>query len=334
MASPLSGRVRVVFGRDEYRVAQRVRELSAVSDPALGDLNRAVVAGEKVTASDLRAQLDALPFLAERRTVVIDGLLERFDDVGTSQRRIAEAHAFVEAFLNMPPSTLAVLVGGDLRPNRNPLLAALSAAGATVERFFPLRDHELIVWIQAHARSIGLHLSAGASRRLAALVGPNLWVLANELDKLASWADGAPVDEHAISFLTTASREESVFSLVDHLVAGRTRESIRELTDLLDSGESPFGVLAMLQNRLRQVWLVHELAAEGLPAQTVKLRSGLGHLPDPVFRELLALATRLTDADLRTMHRELLAADEAIKTGKAEPRLALELLARTFAASG
>ncbi len=328
MANRLAGRVAVVYGRDDYRVAQRVRELTANSDPTLGDLNRATIAGEKVTPPDLRNHLDVLPFLGDRRTVVILGLLERFDDAGTTQRRVAEAEAFVDAFAAMPPTTLAVIVGGDLRPNRNPLLAGLHAAGAAVERFFPLRDHELLAWIQTRARSIGLPLSIGAARRLAALVGPNLWVLANELDKLATWAAG---DEDAIAELTAAAREESAFSLVDHLLAGRTREAIRELTDLLDRGESPFGVLAMLHTRLRQVWLVHELAAAGLPAQTVKLRAGLGHLPEPVFRETLALASRLAAADLRAMHRQLLATDEAIKTGKSEPRLALELLTRTFA---
>jgi DNA polymerase-3 subunit delta len=331
MADRLAGRVALVFGRDDFRVAQRVRELSAATDPILGDLNRAVIAGEKLSVADLRAHLDALPFLGERRTVIIEGLLDRFEDAGKTQRRLAEAAAFVEAFAAMPPTTVAVLPGGDLRPTRNPLIAGLEAAGASVERFFPLREGELLTWIQTRARAQGLHLSAAAARRLAALVGPNLWVLTSELDKLASWAGGAPVDEEAVVALTAASREESVFALVDHVLEGRTREAIRGLTELLDSGESPYGVLAMLQNRLRQVWLVHQLAASGLPVQAVKLRAGLGHLPDPVFRQTLAVATRRSSEELRDVHRQLLDTDEAIKTGKTEPRLALELLARTLA---
>ncbi|MCS6802038.1 MAG: DNA polymerase III subunit delta [Chloroflexota bacterium] len=333
MANQLAGRVTLVFGQDDYRVAQRVRELSAPSEPALSDLNRAVIAGEKLTVPELRGHLDTLPFLSDRRVVVITGLLERFEEGDRSQRRRAEAEAFLEAFAAMPPTTFAVLVGGDLRPKRNPLVAGLAAAGATLERYFPLRPHELTAWIQARARTIGLHLSAAAARRLAALVGPNLWVLASELDKLASWAGGAPVDEEAITLLTAAAREENVFSLVTHLVAGRTREAIRDLTELLESGESPFGILIMLQNRLRHVWLVHELITAGVPVQRVKLQAGLGQLPEPVFQETVDLATRLSSSELRAMHHHLLATDEAIKTGKCEPRLALELLARTFAAT-
>lgn len=330
MADRLAGRVTLVFGQDDYRVAERIRALSAVTDPGLGDLNRTTIAGDKITVGDLRAQLDAVPFLADRRIVIVTGLLDRFEEAGKAPRRLAEAEAFVAALVAMPPTTFAVLSGGDLRPQRNPLVAGLEAAGASVERYYPLREHELVVWVQTRARSAGLHLSTGAARRLAALVGPNLWVLAHEIEKLASWAAGAPVDEEVVGLLTAASREESVFSFVDHLVAGRTREAMRDLTSLLDSGESPFGILALLQNRLRQVWTVHALAAAGLPLQTVRLRSGLGHRPEAAFRDTLALATRLTEQDLRRMHERVLATDEAIKTGKREPRLALELLAHTF----
>jgi DNA polymerase-3 subunit delta len=333
MADRLAGQVTLVFGQDDYRVAERVRALSAVTDPGLGDLNRTTIAGDKITVGDLRAQLEAVPFLADRRVVIVTGLLDRFEEAGKAPRRQAEAEAFIAAFVAMPPTTVAVLVGGDLRPQRNPLVTGLESVGASIERYFLLREHELVAWIQTRARSIGLQLSASAARRLGSLVGPNLWVLANEIDKLASWAAGAPVDEEVVDLLTAASREENVFSLVDHLVAGRTREAMRELTSLLDSGESPFGVLALLQNRLRQVWTVHELAAAGLPLQTVRLRSGLGHRPEPAFRDTLALATRLSEQDLRMMHEQVLATDEAIKTGKREPRLALELLAQTFAAA-
>ncbi|MFN8532279.1 MAG: DNA polymerase III subunit delta [Dehalococcoidia bacterium] len=329
MAERLSG-VLVLYGRDDYRIAQRVREASGGDDPALGDLNRVSIAGDKIAVNDLRGQLEAMPFLDDRRTVIVGGLLDRFEDAAKSQRRLAESDSFLDLFRTKPPTTFAILTGDDLRPKRNPLLSGLLAAGAAVERFALFRDYELLPWIDARARSLGLRLQPAAARRLATLAGPNLWVLSNELEKLATWADGQDVGEEAVFALTASSREESVFSLVDDLVAGRTTRALRELTGLLDSGESPFGVLALLQNRLRQVWLVHELTATGPPAATVKLRSGLGYLPDDAFRDLLALATRLTDTQLRAMHRALLETDEAIKTGRNEPRLALELLARTF----
>jgi DNA polymerase-3 subunit delta len=330
MAERLGPGVIVLYGRDEYRVAERLRALTSTLDPAVAEFNRSVVAGERLTPGELRAQLEVLPFLSARRLVIVTGLLERFDEVPRSARRQAEVDAFVAALGEAPPTTVAILVGGDLRPARNPLLSALHAAGATVERFSLLREGELVAWIQARARQRQLQLQPEAVTRLAALVGPNLWTLEQEIEKLALWAGQEPVDAATVALLTPAAREESVFRLVDTLLAGQEREAARQLTVLLASGESPFGILALLQQRVRQLWLVRELAAAGLSPAEVKHRAGLGYQPEDLFRDLYTFAGRLSAESVRALHHALLETDEAIKTGRRPPELALLLLTRTL----
>jgi hypothetical protein len=56
--------------------------------------------------------------------------------------------------------------------------------------------------------------------------------------------------------------------------------------------------------------------------------------PDAAFQQAVQTANALNERRLREIHDRLLAADESMKTGKREPRLALELLARELSVSG
>jgi len=128
----------VFYGEDEY---SRTQALEAVKkhagDPAMLAANTAVLEGPHVSPDELRAVVSTVPFLAEKRLVVVTGLLGRFEDERKPRTRKKAAgqkekppdyQLFAEILAATPPSTIAVLTDGKVKDS-NPLLKLLVPAG-------------------------------------------------------------------------------------------------------------------------------------------------------------------------------------------------------------
>src|SRR4051795_4968833 len=68
----------VLWGTDRFTRDEQVRGLKrrALAEPC-GEYNLAVLSGDDVTVRDVRAVADTLPFMGDRRVVVVEGLLGR-----------------------------------------------------------------------------------------------------------------------------------------------------------------------------------------------------------------------------------------------------------------
>src|SRR3954468_7613930 len=68
----------VLWGTDRFTRDEQVRGLKrrALAEPC-GEYNLSVLSGMDVTVRDVRAVADALPFMGDRRVVVVEGLLGR-----------------------------------------------------------------------------------------------------------------------------------------------------------------------------------------------------------------------------------------------------------------
>jgi DNA polymerase III delta subunit len=85
--------------------------------------------------------------------------------------------------------------------------------------FAPLNTPQLIRWAQTYAADKGAKLSADASRHLVERAGNNQLGLARELDKLV--LAKSPINTATVDQLVEPSLNESVFSLIDAVCAGR-----------------------------------------------------------------------------------------------------------------
>jgi DNA polymerase-3 subunit delta len=70
------------------------------------------------------------------------------------------------------------------------------------------------------------------------------------------------------------SREHSVFELTDALVAGQAEAALRVLNRLLDDGEEPVRILAMVSWIVRQLITACDLARRGCPERELLRQLG------------------------------------------------------------
>ena len=78
----------ILSGQDDYSLSESLEEIKrGIGDQVLLAANTTTLDGQQMTLDQLKTVCETLPFLAERRLVIIKGLLERFEPRGKSSRQ-------------------------------------------------------------------------------------------------------------------------------------------------------------------------------------------------------------------------------------------------------
>lgn len=344
-----SSRYYILYGDDEFSRAEalaHMRALVAGGDPALTELNTTILDGKQLTIGELRHHCEAIPFMAQKRLVIVNGLLVRLssgrgagrpqpadasEGAGDEGRPSSWKRDFVQALIaylpKLPdPTRLVFVEGGTLKRSHPVLKFAISqgeGAGAHVREFRSPTARDLPRWIQERARAKGGELSGEAVALLATLIGADLRLLDQELEKLTVYANGQLVSGADVRALVSRAREASIFELVDCLGRRTPGRALHLLQELLDDGKAPLYVLSMLVRQIRILIQVSELRDRGLTEQ--QMAKSLGLHPYAV-QKAKAQSHQFDMQRLEAAHDRLVQTDWAIKTGEIEDTLALHLL--------
>lgn len=329
----------ILHGRDDFSRRQELNRIKASLD---GDgmlaSNTDVLDGREVAPEQLTAICDTVPFLASHRLVVVEGLLGRFEPPDRPRRSGARPRrgpgpelerwlGLAEYIQRLPASTTLVLLEDELSAD-NPLFEALRPH-AEVREFRILKPGAVLQWVLERAQRLGVDISPAAARLLAELVGNNLWVLANELDKLAAYAQGRRIEGSDVKALVSAARDVNVFAMVDAVVERRAPVALRLLRQQVAQGVDGGYLLAMVVRQYRLIIQAKELSLSGLTTQEIAQRLGIGS--EFVLQRVLDQADRYSVWRLKAAYRRLLEADERVKRGHYGEDLALELLVHDLA---
>ena len=322
----------ILSGQDDFSLGGSLEEIKrGIGDQALLAANTTILDGQQVTLDQLRAVCETVPFLSERRLVIVNGLLERFEPKSKSsgQKKITpvanqqnEYKLLVTYISKIPDSTILVLIDGRLGRN-NPLFRALSAR-AEVKTFPLLRNTELRKWIQRRVIEDGGSISPGAVDLLVKLVGSNLWIMKSEINKLVLFTSGRRIEEEDVKRVVSYAHQANVFAMVDAILEFKAGIAEQSLHQLLEGGAAPAYLLVMLLRQLRMVVRVKELRGQGKPE--VEIQNKLGLTSEFALRKTLEQASRYSWERLKEVYHKLLETDLSIKTGKYGGELALNIL--------
>lgn len=326
----------IFHGEDEFGQAEELlslRQKLAAGDPAMAELNTNLLDGNRLTLDELVHVCNSIPFLSDRRLVIVYNLLSRLSQgsKGIGSEEAGQRHRFLEglaAYLpTLPPTTRLVFVENKTLASSHPILRLARAKEkerqAFVKLFAKPKDSELPRWIEERVRSQNGSISREAASLLAVLIGDDLRLLEQEIEKLLLYADGKQIRPEDVQTLVSRARETKVFDLVDCVGQRQTGKALLLLHRLLEEGEDPLSLLAMLARQIRILIQVKELQTKGLTAPQITERLGLHPY---VVEKSLAQARNFTMAQLEAAHQHLVDTDWALKTGITGERLALELL--------
>jgi len=322
----------ILWGQDDFSLSQSLEEIKrGIGDQELLSANTTILDGQQTTSDQLRAVTETMPFLSEKRLVIVRGLLGRFEPktksgggkkAASRTNQQNERKSLVAGINGIPDSTILVLVDGKIGSN-NPLFKALSAK-ATVKTFPLLRNTELRRWIQKRVREESASISPQAVGSLTRLVGSNLWIMSSEILKLILFTSGRSIEEEDVDRVVSYTREVSVFAMVDAILESKARLAEQALHQLLERGAAPAYLLVMLSRQARMIVRAKELKRQRKPETEIQNRLGLPS--EYALRKTLEQANRYPLERLKELYHKLLETDLSIKTGKYDGELALSML--------
>ena len=318
---------------DSFFVAEAFRELQRlVGPPEMLDANSHRFVASQTNLDQLKGLCDAMPFLAEKRLVVVEGLFSMFEARGRRPRgRAASSRGAdtlsswkgLDSYLElMPSSTILVFLDGRL--NRGNSLLRKVRELLQVRELLPLTREALARWIRDRVSAKGGKVTPGAIALLSQMVGNNLWALDMELEKLTLYSTQRSIQEADVRLLVSQVREANIFAAIDALLDDKISIALPLMRRLREEGTEFSHVVSMIARQLRLVVLAREMLEHGLAGQQIGGRLGIG--PDFAVKRTLAQARNHTHKKLVGLYQRLLETDLAVKSGKLDEELALDLL--------
>ena len=251
----------LLSGEEEYVKESALSAMADRVDAAARDLNLQYL--ETGSADDIMAACETLPFFAERRIVIC-----RFIPQGEDGKKLT-------AYLpNLPDTTLLVFFLRGKADEKLGLVKALRKEDRVVD-FHPLTPLDGAKWVRQQARKMGAVISDDTARFLVALAGTDVTCLHNELNKAVFFAGlGNEVTKEAIAACVTPNIELRVFDMVDYFLAGKAADGLRAYRQMLDEGESPFRMAALLESNFRRMAVARDWMDQGLRKEEALQRMG------------------------------------------------------------
>lgn len=138
------------------------------------------------------------------------------------------------------------------------------------QEFRPLYQSEIPGWIVREGKERGKKVSSEAAEWLAGQLGQELGLIDSALEKVLLLIGGKETVEVAdLEKTVQFSSLRSVFELTDAIGAGHRARALKLAHQLIDGGESPVGLVALIARHLRLLWRVKE-TGQGAPPYFLK----------------------------------------------------------------
>lgn len=341
------------YGSDNYSAVAKVNHWRSEFEKKYGDLNSQIFEGEDLTAADFNEAVDTLPFLSDKKLIIIRDFFrhapdeDEFEDTQSAgnqapkkankgedtQKKIAEK--LEEMAKDTSNYCIIVFIEHEKPDSRTSLFKKIKAMGHIIE--FPEPDRtKLIQWINQEFSKKNIQIRTYEAGLLAETVGPNLWQMSQEVEKLSLHAHSEnpaerTINEAAIESLVSPNLTDSIFKLTDSIAAKNHKASIKILNTLLGSGENLMQIFFMIVRHFRILIQVQACLGKKMaqPQIIQKLK-----LHPFVITKTAQQCRNFTVLQTAAIYRKLLQIDIDGKSGKIkisvadsnELRLALEKL--------
>lgn len=318
----VSPTIYLLHGNDEFGIRsfleQRLKP--KMGDQANAAMDITTLDGQSHSLESIRAETHSVPFLSERRMVILHHPLA----LGKNK---TQRDRFLSVLESIPPSTACILVVDQPLDSQHWLSrwAANQPQTTWSRSFIHPEGRQMTEWISSKARELGGEFTRPAAQLLASFVNEDPRLAAMEIEKLLFYVDFArPVSESDIRNLTPDVRQGDVFEMVDAIGYGDGSTAMKMMHRLLEESDA-LPLFGMIIRQFRLLIQVLEQINDHPDRDHQAIAKKLGQHPYPI-KKILPQARQFTMDQLRRIYSRLSEVDEAIKTGQLDPELALDVL--------
>ncbi len=288
-----------LYGPDDYRARQKITQLREKFVAEIDPTGSSAVSldATKLTLDELSDAYRPQSLFAKRRFVVLTNPLANKDKefvealtdfLGTQKKNENILVVYEPSFTEKKTGAKMSI----MKPGADDKLAALNKAekklfdklakAEFVQSFQALLPAQLTKFLAELAGARGAALSAPAANLLVRLIGPNLWPLSHEIEKLSAYklaqaqpGEKATITEADVQELVNQSVTEHIFALTDALGNKQTASALKLLTDQINSGTNINYLLTMMLWQFKTLASVRQALDTGGSSRELASQLGL-----------------------------------------------------------
>ncbi len=283
-------------------------------------MNTARLEARSMDENDLNNAVNAMPFLAKRRLVLLASPSAKYNNPPARKK-------FLE-FIGKTPDTTRLVIYESVEPRdveKHWLVkwAEKNEKLIQTKAFMLPRLKEMAGWIINETKNQGGQIEPRAAEMLKDMVGVDTRQAGMEIAKLLAYVNWArPVKGQDVEAVCIVTSQQSVFDFVDALANGNGKSAQHLLHRLLET-EDEFSLWGMVVRQFRLLIQAREIL-DGRGNQNDVARA-LGVHPF-VAEKTTQQAARFSIESLESIYHRLLNIDEGVKTSQVTLDLALDTL--------
>lgn len=311
--------VYILYGEEAYLRNQYKDKLkNALSDG--GDtMNLHCFEGKDVKTGEVIDLAETMPFLAERRVIVLE-----------NSGLFAHGGEELAAYLAEPSETAYFVFVEPTVDKRSKLYKAATARGRAIE--FKTQDEATLKrWILGFFKKENKNITERDLNLFLDKTGSDMENIRGELEKLLCYCmDRDVITAQDIEAVCTKQVTSQIFDMINAVAERRQKNAMELYYDLLTLKEPPMRILFLITRQFNLLLQVKELKNKGLDANAIGEKVGLAGF---IARKYVAQAAKFREADLRRALEDCVETEEAVKTGRMNDVMSVELLIVKYSAA-
>ena len=302
----------LLFGEEDYLRKQYRDKLKAALVAEGDTMNYHYYEGKDINVGEIIDLAETLPFFADRRVIILEnsGLCKSGGD------------ALAEYLKSPADSVLFILVETQI-DKRCRLFKTIKDGGRVCE-FAAQNEMTLKRWIYSLAKQDNKAVDELTINHFLEKTGTEMSNIRTEWEKLMCYCMGRDVVTPAdIDAVCTQRVSNRIFEMVAAIAEKRQQEALDMYHDLLTLKEPPMGILALIARQFNLMLQVKELQMKNIHSRQIAEKVGLAPF---IVQKYEKQASRFKMRELKEALAACVAADEAVKTGRLNDVLSIELL--------
>ena len=301
----------LLYGEEAYLRKQyrdRLKEAIIGNDT----MNYHYYEGKDITLSEIIDLAETMPFFAERRLIVMEnsGLFK------SGGEALAE-------YLGNPSETAYFIFVETEVDKRSTLYKTVAAKGYAAE--FAVQDENTLKrWVLGMVKKEGKQISERTLLLFLEKAGNDMENIKAEAEKLFCYCmDRDVITEADVEAICTKQISGHIFDMVNAIADRKQRKALELYYELLTLKEPPMRIIFLIARQFNLLLQVKELSGKGYQGKTIGPKVGL---PGFVAGKYVSQAARFQTAQLRRALESCVEAEEAVKTGRMNDTMSVELL--------
>lgn len=304
--------VYLIYGEEAFlkkSYKNQMREAIAGDDT----MNSHSFEGKGMDLKEIISLADTMPFFGEKRLIMIE-------DSGLFKSGGGET--LVEYLPHMPDTTCIVFVESEV-DKRNRLYKKVKDLGYAAE-MTRQNASQLAAWAGRILAKEGKKITGHTMELFLSKTGDDMENIQMELEKLISYTMGREVvTDEDVEEICTVRVTNKIFDMVAAIVNRKTKAAMDLYEDLLTLKEPPMRILFLIARQFNQILQVKELMGQGMDRSSIASKLKMQPF---VVGKVMPQARNFSKEQILSYVNLCVDAEESVKTGRLNERLAVELL--------